>query len=70
MKVYLVVTAKDLHSVTWASLNQEKAQKICLRACEKLEPHAVVTENWFDLPWNIRLELRKNFPKELAKIYE
>lgn len=65
-KVFLVVDARTLSSVSWATTNQFQAQKVCHRVARLLKsPQAVVTKCWFDLPYGFRIELRKNFEKYL-----
>ena len=65
-KVFLVVDARTLSSVSLATTNQFQAQTVCHRVARMLKsPQAVVTKCWFDLPYAFRSELRKNFEKYL-----
>lgn len=65
-KVYLVVDARTLSSVSLATTNQLQAQKYCHQVSRLLKsPQAVVTKCWFDLPYGFRIELRKYFEKNL-----
>ena len=65
-KVYLVVDATTLSSVTLATSNQFQAQTVCHKVAKLLKSQqAVVTKCWYDLPYAFRVELRRNFGKFL-----
>lgn len=61
-KIFLVVIANNMESISYATSDQFKAQRMCHRIARASGiDHAVVTENWFDLPLKLRCELRNEF---------
>lgn len=66
-KVFLVVCESNKSSISYATFDQFKSHRMChlLGKLSKI-PQAVVTEKWFDLPLSVRLQIRKQFPKEFV----
>lgn len=63
MKVYLIVLQDNKEQVFEASLDQFKAQKLChILAKATKKAMSVVTENYHDLSWTTRVQLRKTYP--------
>ena len=61
-KIYLVVIAKEMESISYATSDQFKAQRMCHSIAKASGiDHAVVTKNWIDLPLKLRSELRQKF---------
>lgn len=61
IKIYLVVI-EGTHSISYATKDQFKAQKMCHRAKELTGiQHSVITRNWYELPTSIRTTLVRDF---------
>lgn len=58
-KIYLVVLADDMTSISWASRDQYKAQQMCHKLTKKYNiPHAVVTEKSYNVPMIVKINLK------------
>lgn len=61
VKIYLVVINGTL-SISYATKDQFKAQRMCHRAKEiSGQEHSVITRNWYELPRGLRATLIRDF---------
>lgn len=60
-KIFLTIEA-GTQNISYASCDQYKAQQMCHKFYSKFGiEHKVVTEDWIDLPYKLRIQLRKKF---------